>query len=68
LAKGYPISPNPIKSKWAAPKSSDRDAANLGQFALLVAVNALAGGVVSQERTVIDGMQHGFPRRGREDR
>ena len=27
--------------------------ANLGQFALLVAVNALVGGMVGQERTVL---------------
>ena len=50
----------PVSARTAAPAAAADPGgvrlglrANLGQFALLVAVNALVGGMVGQERTVL---------------
>ena len=52
---GGMVSPAPARSLGIAPPAASRLGlrANLGQFALLVAVNGLVGGMVGQERSIL---------------
>ena len=56
MSRGISIRPHPVE-KWSVAAGSAELRlglrANIGQFALLVAVNALVGGMVGQERTVL---------------